>query len=117
MMNSMEQNLKAAVMRRVYRVYFLRKIVTPCTVKTVAVLAFAVAGSYFVSLPHIFANARYATHFYDLIKFFTVAFLNTHFIVQVLSLGILALFAFAIRDVVRGVRALGLMRTEQIVIQ
>lgn len=113
----MEQNFKESVMRRIYRVYFMKKIVTPCTLKTIAVVAFAVAGSYFVSLPHIFANARYATHFYDLVKFFAVAFLNTHFIVQLLSLGILALFAFVIRDVIRGVHAFGLMHAEQVVVQ
>lgn len=88
-------------MRRVYVVFFLRKVVRPFLVKMGSVAALALVATAFVSVQNVLGNMPSPAQFAAFGKFVLSAFLNTELTVQALSLVLAILAVFAIRDLTR----------------
>lgn len=96
------QDLKTAVMNRVWTVYIIRRILNMLGFKLGwLVILFAVLG-WFVSVANIARNfIKSAEDVSSVYSFVTVAFINTGFVVQAVSLGIIAVGVFFVIDVYR----------------
>jgi hypothetical protein len=101
----MSYSIRRDVMRRVYVIFFLRTVVKPVAIKT----AFAVAGVFgvaaLVSVHDVFKNMPSLAEFVAFVKFAFYAFVNTGLAEQALSLILIALGLWAVRDLLR-IRAL-----------
>lgn len=95
------QSVKREVMRRVYVVFFLRKVVKPFMVKMGSVAALVLAATAFVSVQNVLGNMPSPAEFAAFGKFMLSAFLNTQLIVQAITLALAVLAVFAIRDLTR----------------
>jgi hypothetical protein len=88
--------LQKRVMRRVYTVYVWRKIARPRTLKAF-VLASVLAGiTSLVSLPNVVANMPGDPLM--VLNFFAAAFVGTEMVVQLLSVVMLAVTLWLMRD-------------------
>lgn len=99
-MNDITQ-LKKKIMRRVYLAFFLRRMASPLAVKSymlVAFLGFLVSQ---VSVSNVAANMPRVTDIAALYRFSLGAFLNTEFIVQLLSVGIVLAMFLLLKDMAK----------------
>ncbi|MDP3661428.1 MAG: hypothetical protein Q8R17_01055 [bacterium] len=94
-------SVRREVMRRVYVVFFLRKVVKPFLVKMGSVAALALVATAFVSVQNVLGNMPSPAEFAAFGKFVLSAFLNTELTVQALSLALAVLAVFAVRDLTR----------------
>lgn len=94
-------SVRREVMRRVYVVFFLRKVVKPFLVKMGSVAAIALVATAFVSVQNVLGNMPSPAQFVAFGKFILSAFLNTELAVQALSLALATLALFAVRDLAR----------------
>lgn len=85
-----ELQMRKAIMRRVYGVYFMRKLTAPGT-RVVAFLAICLAVASSVSMPNVIANAFHSS---DILNFILTALVNTKSAVQlgVLLAGLLVVW-------------------------
>ena len=75
-------------MRRVYVVFFVRKVVKPFVIKMGSVAALAVAVAALVSVQNVLGNMPSPAEFVSFGKFIFSAFANTELSVQALSLAV-----------------------------
>ncbi len=97
-------------MRRVYVVFFLRKVVKPFVIKMGSVAALGVAVATLVSVQNVLGNMPSPSEFVSFGKFVFSAFANTELSVQALLLAVAVLAAFAARDLARVSRLIGVRR-------
>jgi len=97
--------IRRDVMRRVYVIFFLRTVVKPVVIKTAFASAGVFAVAALVSVHDVFKNMPSLAEFAAFVKFVFYAFVNTQFSVQALSVVLVALGLWVVRDLFR-VRAL-----------
>ncbi|MCI0542313.1 hypothetical protein L0Y69_00970 [bacterium] len=93
--------LRKRIMRRVYAVWLIKKILSPITAKIVLFAALAKQLFMFVSVRDVIINSPPAYDVFGSTQFFTSAFLNTSVMVQVSLVGIAALALWLSRDFTR----------------
>ena len=103
-------SVRRDIMRRVYVVFFLRKVVKPFVIKMGSVAALGVAVAALVSVRNVLGNMPSPAEFVSFGKFIFSAFANTELSVQALSLAVALLAAFAIRDLARVSRLFNVRR-------
>ncbi|OHA19357.1 MAG: hypothetical protein A3C08_01455 [Candidatus Taylorbacteria bacterium RIFCSPHIGHO2_02_FULL_47_18] len=104
------ESVRRDIMRRVYVVFFVRKVVKPFVIKMGSVAALAVAVAALVSVQNVLGNMPSPAEFVSFGKFIFSAFANTELSVQALSLAVAVLAAFAVRDLARVSRLIGVRR-------
>lgn len=87
-------------MRRVWLVYWLRRLTRPFMLKAYVFCAAALAAVSFVSLANVFYNMPSVTDIYGTYTFWSNAVLYTEMHVQVLLLITIAAFVFFTRDLI-----------------
>jgi len=100
-MQRIDTQLKKKIMRRVYFTYFLRKVFNPFAIKIYTIVSFAGFIASQVSLVNVVANMPSMTNIDALYRFSTSAFLNTEFVVQLLSVGALVTIFLLLKDIVK----------------
>jgi ubiquinone biosynthesis protein Coq4 len=93
---------KDSIMRRVYAVWFLKKVASPAAVKLALLGLFLLRLKEYVSVRHVIANAPSLTEIGVNLKFFASAFANAEFAVQFLSFGLATLSLWFVADLFRG---------------
>ena len=97
----MEANvLKKKIMRRVYAVYVLRKVINRFSLKCGALILFAVGVISVVSVTDVIANMPYLLDTAALFYFSKYAFMNAEMTVQVLLLGTTVFMVWLAKDLV-----------------
>jgi hypothetical protein len=96
--------LKKRIMRRIYCVYYGKKLLSPIVIRFY--LAAALLGGILstVSVGNVYKNAISISSlngFSSFSSFFSYAFMNTGLIVQILLIGAVAYSLFITRDLVR----------------
>lgn len=81
--------------------YFLRKVFNPFAVKAYLLVSFAGFIVSQVSLVDVVANMPSVTNIGALYVFYTSAFLNTEFIIQLLSVGVFVAIFLILKDIVK----------------
>lgn len=93
--------LRERILRRIWRVYYLRKVLNPVALKAYA-LALLVGGTAsLVSLPNIAANVLELRGLAEAAAYLSAAIANAEVAVQALALAIAAVVVFLVRDVAR----------------
>lgn len=101
MMENIDEQLKNKIMRRIYIQFFIRKIFSPLLVKLyvmVSFLSFIVAN---ISVGNVVANSPSIFDVNSVYNFSLSAFINTEFIIQILSVGVLMVIILLAKDTVR----------------
>ena len=104
------QSIRREVMRRVYVVFFLRKVAKPLAIKGAFAVGFVAYAAALVSVRNVFWNMPSPAELLSFAKFIVSAFANTELAVQALTLGLAALAAFALLDLLRILRLFTLLR-------
>ena len=98
----MRDKLDKKIMRNVYAIFVLRKIINPVSIKLYTALVFAWLGTFYVSLKNVFANMSHSVaDVTDLYHFSLSSFFNTELVVQVLTIGIVVMSFWFMKDVVK----------------
>jgi len=108
--NGEGEKLRGRIMRRVYLVWLIRKILSPVTAKVLILAGLARQLFIFVSVKDVMINAPSVYDLSASFQFFGNAFINTGNAVQLSLLTAILLSLWLTRDFVR-VRAGGSMRT------
>ncbi|MFC1720992.1 hypothetical protein ACFLY0_01855 [Patescibacteria group bacterium] len=96
----MEKNtLHKKIMRNIYAIFILQKIINPTAFKLYVVMAFAWVGTLYVSFGNVFANMQSLSGASALYKYSISSFANTELIVQVLSVAMLVALVWFVRDI------------------
>lgn len=96
--------LKDDIMRRVRFVYGMKRL-PAVFVPKIAVLASLVAvASFFVSMPNVLGNMPSLLEMPQFFAFITSAFMNTSPTIQAISVGVLAVVVYMVRDIVKTFR-------------
>jgi len=83
-------NLKKKIMRRVYAIWFFRKITSPFTIEIFIFMAILVASVSYISFFNVMRNAFNSSNsVYSLSNFFLNAFVNADAVAQLLSFGMI----------------------------
>lgn len=94
-------DLTKRIMRRVYFIWFVRQILNPITLKAVVVLLLVRQVAVYVSVRDIIANWHpFDWGFSGNYTFLQSALLETDFMVQMLTFGIVIVAALLVRDVI-----------------
>jgi len=93
--------LTKQIMRRVYFVYFLRKLFSPTAMKLVMLFAVLRESFSVVSVPNVLANSPSILNPLASYQFFTTAFWNTEITVRLLLVAFFALSLWLIQDFVK----------------
>ncbi len=94
-------SLQKSIMRRIYAVWFVRKVASPAVLKGFIAAALLWRLKEYVSLRNVIANAPSLADPAAALGFFQYAFLHTQSIVQILALSVIALCLWLARDVIR----------------
>jgi len=92
--------LKNNVMRRIYFVFYLKKVFSKITIKIFALVALGTAVASFVSFQNIFFNMPAIVEVGSILSFIMSAFMHTEFIVQALVFGGVIFTSMLVRDIV-----------------
>lgn len=98
-MDNISQNLKSKTMRRIYAVWFFKKLTSPFVVELFFLAAIFFGLTAYVSLKNIFNNTPSVFSPGAVAGFFASAFYETEMIVRVLFVGMLASLAFLLKDI------------------
>jgi len=101
-MNDINTHTEGIVMKRVLRMYRLRRLLHPAYLKLYALSALALLSTGLVSWSNIFANMPSPVEVATFYVFISNAILNTEAIVQVTVAVALLLALFLVRDALRG---------------
>jgi len=88
-------------MRNIYGIFILQKIINPTAFKLYVAMTFAWVGTLYVSLGNVFANMQSVSGASALYKYSLSSFANTEFIVQILSIGMIAISVWFVKDVLK----------------
>lgn len=84
----MTDQLKKRIMRRIYVIFFLKRVFSEFALKTYAFVGLMWAGVSLVSVGNVFKNMlNVSGGLDDFYNFFTYAFLHTTMVVQMLFIG------------------------------
>lgn len=97
----MNSQLNTKIMRRVYMIWAFRQIVNPFTLQITGSAVLFAALRQYVSIKQVFYNSPSFLNPAEALKFFSHAFLNTTTTVELLTVGLLILGLFLVRDGVR----------------
>lgn len=100
-MNLHNEQFKKETMRRIYLVFFMRKLVGRIALKTYAVLGILYLQTYAVSFTNVVKNMPAMTDVGAVARFYSYAFLNTQASVQAMTLLIFAFLLWLFRDLFR----------------
>lgn len=100
-MENINIQLKKKIMRRVYFSYFLQRVFNSFTLKAYALVFFAGVIVSQVSMTNVLANMPRLTEVNALYRFSASAFLNTEFIIQILSVGALIVIFLLLKDITK----------------
>lgn len=92
---------KKETMRRIYLVFFMRKLVGRIALKTYAVLGLLYLQTYAVSFTNVIKNMPALSDLPAVARFYSYAFLNTQASVQLMTVAVLALALWLSRDLAR----------------
>ena len=93
--------LKRQIMRRVYVISFLKRVLHPFVLKGAVLVALLTVGSILVSVPNVIANMMSAIKAGSVFDFIINTILRTEVFVQVVFLSVIVLVAWFIVDAVR----------------
>ena len=99
-MNINEENNKRKIMRRVYVVWFSKKIFNTLTMKAALIILLMWQITSYVSVKNVIANWNFNDGFAASYAFLESAILNTELMTQVLALGILMFIGLLVRDII-----------------
>lgn len=100
-MEKTNTQLKKKIMRRIYLTFLLRKVFNPVTLKVYTLAVFYGFLATKISLNNVIENMPNITDIGALYNFYTYAFLNTEFTVQVLLVGVIIAALSVFKDVVK----------------
>ncbi|MBX4210492.1 hypothetical protein KW783_00780 [Candidatus Parcubacteria bacterium] len=95
--------LKQNIMRRVYFVYWVRRLTRPMALRAYGLAASAIVVSFMVSVRNIMSNMPEFYHLHDTTAFLFNAFRDTRHIIQFLVLAIIVVAVFLARDLLNNV--------------
>lgn len=98
------QELKNNIMRRVYVIFFLRKLTSLFAIKVSALALLFVSANFLVSVRDVLINMPDMQHLNAVYHFYLSAFLHTELPVQLLIVAVLTLFVFIVKDIIYGTR-------------
>lgn len=98
-MDSINQNIKNKIMRRIYAVWFYKKLTSSFAVELFFLAAIFFGLTAYVSLKNIFNNTPSVFSPVAVAGFFASAFYQAEMIVQILFVGMLASLIFLLKDV------------------
>lgn len=99
-----DQELKNNIMRQIYVIFFLRKLVSPFAVKIFALTLLFISANFLVSIKDVLMNMPNMRHLGAVYQFYFSAFLSTEFSVKFLIIGALFLGIFIAKDIIFGLR-------------
>lgn len=95
-------HLETRIMNRVGRIYILKQVITPMTLKLAALTVCVVAAASLVSVANVVANLSSVGSPEALVRFFSSAFLNTELTVKLLALAVVGTSLLILGDLLRG---------------
>src|SRR5258706_8161283 len=107
-MNTLQTQSKRQTMNRVYAVFFMKKLYGRIAVKTYIVLGLAYLEAKMVFVKQIFANMPSITDVPAVYSFYSYAFLNTRFIVQITIVAAMFTALWLARDLFRKENTFGI---------
>jgi len=102
----MESNIKQNVMNRVRTIHTVRPFTSGTAVALFLIVLSLYAIGRFIFVAQVFRNMPSPADIGAFLNFFVVAFMHTDFIVQVLSVLVVASLIWVARDVVRSIHSL-----------
>lgn len=100
-MESINKKLKNRIMRRVYLRFFVRKVFAPTPVKLYIVASFVGFIVSRVSIGNVIENTPQVFNIGAFYNFSVSAFMNTEFVIQVLSVGVIIATFLLVRDLTK----------------
>lgn len=100
-MNQLDLQLKNQVMRRVYFVYIVKKILRPLVAKSAAFAALAIVLMIYVSVRDVIINMPHAIDVLSVYKFLVAAFAHTTTSVQLVFIAMFSISLFIISDIAK----------------
>jgi len=91
-------NLKKKIMRRVYAIWFFKKITSPFALELISFAALLLWMTVYVSLSNVLNNVPSISSPFPAANFFISAFYETEMIVKIILIGMLALLIFLMKD-------------------
>lgn len=85
-------------MRRVYVLWFLRKLTSPAVLKVVVLVALIWRSSRYVSYKDVVLNSPSIAEVGASVNFFTSAFINTELYMQLLLIGVVLVATWSVYD-------------------
>lgn len=95
-------DIKKRIMRRIYLIWFFRQALNPLSLKVFVIGALAWQFTSYVSIKNVIMNWPLRGDLIAHYKFIESAFLSTEFVTLVLTLGILAVGAWLVKDALLG---------------
>ncbi len=91
---------KKRIMRRIYFVWFLRRLISPFMIKIAVPVVLLSLANYHIHFFNVFKNAiDSSSSFYDVPKFFFNSFLATEILDQIMVLGLVFLVGAIVWDI------------------
>lgn len=108
--------MKIRIMRRVYTIWFFRKLTSPLFIKNFIFVVFFAGAIYHISFFHIFKNTFSSSgSFLGIPQFIFNNFLLTDTVHQILILGIIIMVSIFFSDMIRiGIRRIRLRKNAAI---
>jgi len=103
-MNTQEQMLKDDIMRRVRFVYGMKRLPAVFMPKIAVLTSLVAVASFFVSMPNVLGNMPSIFELPRFFWFMISAFINTTPAIQIISVGVLAVVVYMVRDIVKTFR-------------
>jgi hypothetical protein len=93
--------LHRRIMRRVRYIYLLRKVFNPVALRAYSCAVLVLITATLVSMSNIFANVPAVTDMNAFYGYVSYAFMHTELIVQILTVGIVVITLYLLRDIAR----------------
>ena len=89
------------IMRRVYMIWVARRVVNPFTIKVAGLLAILAWMRQYVSIKHVLYNSPSFANPAAAFSFFSHAFWNTGRVVEALTIALIVVGLFLVRDAIK----------------
>ena len=96
-----DNQLTQSIMRRVYAIYILRRLLSPPAIKLYILAIFAGSLVRQVSLDNILANAGQTSGLFGFLNFWLTALAHTETLIQLAIALIVIILCFLLRDIYR----------------
>lgn len=98
--------LQGKIIRRVKRVYYLKRVIAPIALKSICVIAALYALGEVVFVARVVENISSFSSTSNLLMFFTRAFIHTESIVQIISVSCVLFGGWLVWDISQKIRLL-----------